>query len=132
MRVHIPTLQRLDALDAFQLCKAFYALSLVIAALLDLPEQQVEVVEEVLAKSTGVPNFAWLIVLSLYTVASVLCFVWKNDPWQTGVSFASMFLWTFAGVSTLASPASPASGVFQLLLGLVSVFAMYFRGRKHR
>lgn len=119
----------LDALDAFQLTKALYALALVLTYIFGLPEASVTSVANVLAYVLAIRPGFWIALLASYVTASGACLFWKNDKFQALISFLSLWLWTFNGVITLLAGNSAAAGIFQVCLGAISIVALYHRGR---
>lgn len=124
-------LKPLNALDAFQLSKGLYAAALVASRILGMPEPQFDRVIEVTRDTAGLGTVFWMLLLSTYALLCALPLVWKENRLQAGVSLFSMWLWLFTGSITMLGNYSPSSGLYQVMLGAVSVWALYYRGRLH-
>lgn len=124
-----PLVHRLNVLDGFQLSKGLFCLSLLVAYLIFSSGQSTFEVRRIVEQIGGSAE-PWVVLTALYIVGSALCVVWKNRWFQLGFSVASAFLWLWTGTITLSAPiTAPAVGIFECALGLLSVWALYVRGR---
>lgn len=124
-----PLIHRLDVLDGFQLSKGLFGLSLLGAFVLASHSGSSLEVRRI-AELIGVDVDFWAFYMAFYCIVSVICLWWKDRWFQLGFSVASVYLWLWMGTVTLIGPTvSPAVGIYEVILGLVSICALYWRGR---
>jgi PAS domain S-box-containing protein len=129
-RERLPFVHRVDALDGFQVAKGLFALSLVLAWVFDLGNNATFEVRRLVEHFDG-NAVNWVVIMGVYAVACLICLAWKHRLIQFIVSIISILIWVWMGFVTLAAPHYvAAAGVYEMMLGLASVYVLYFRGRQ--
>jgi hypothetical protein len=118
----------LDALDAFQFIKAIYAFSLIFSWVLGVPVS-IGGVSAALEHVTLIPFFVWPLIFLAYAIAASTCLFWRHEVFQLCVSLVSLLLWSFNGFISLQLPEAAPGGIFQIFLAIISIWALYYRGR---
>lgn len=126
----LPFQHRLDVLDGFQIAKGLFALSLVLAWVLDFGNNSTSEIRRIIQYFDR-GEIYWASLMSCYVVACLLCLAWKQRMFQFAISIVSVVIWIWMGFVTLASPHYvAAAGIYEIMLGLGSIGVLYHRGRQ--
>lgn len=129
-RERLPFIHRMDFLDGFQVCKGLFALSLVLAVIFDLGTNATFEVRRLFETFNG-DTMHWVTFMALYALACLVCLTWSQRWFQFGVSVVSILIWIWMGVVTLLAPHYvAAAGIYEVMLGIGSIFVLYYRGRR--
>jgi PAS domain S-box-containing protein len=125
----LPLIHRLDPMDGFQVAKGMFALSLVVGSVFGLGPRATMEIRQVIAALGGTPNALTLLMIT-YALSCFTCLFWKNRVLEFTISVISTVMWIWMGVITLLSPTYvAAAGIYEVMLGVGSIFVLYLRGR---
>jgi hypothetical protein len=126
----LPLTHRLDLLDGYQISKGLFAVSLVSAWAADIGGFSMAEINNIIVEHDG-DVAAFIAFLLTYAVATFTCVVWKHKLFQFIISLISIVMWIWMGFVTLLSPKYiAAAGIYEVMLGVGSIFVLYFRGRQ--